>query len=123
MNTWQLLERYPPILIRLLARRPHGPPLLLEEIAVRSGLSPVHIVAISMQCTWTGVDPYQIKAFMIGCNADIIGDQTSFERIRKYLSKRPTWKYLRTSTYWRSTYEPMLRAFLKHLASAKAGKQ
>lgn len=122
IDFWSRIERFPPILVRLLARtKPRGPALTTTEIAKRSGLTANQVAAISEQVTWNGIDVYEMRAFLNGCNLNFVSDPASLDRIYSYLRKRPTWKFLRVHPQWREVFEPLLRRYRDHLiATAKA---
>lgn len=111
---WTLTERFPPILIRLLATDPPGHPLTTAEIADRSGLSPALVEAISQSTDWTGIDLPTAKAYLLACKIDLTNGQ-QIKRITTYLryKKRngvriPTpYQYLRKSPLWETYYQPL----------------
>lgn len=116
MTFWSRAASLPPILVRLLARRRHGPPLTDAEIAQASGLS-VHQVFILSQCTsWEGIDLPTMRKFLIGCEADFENSQ-HMDRIDYYLRAKPapTWKFLRKSPSWNSFYKPLMLKYRRSL--------
>ncbi len=98
----------PPILVRLLARYPHGRPFSDAEISERSGLNPIQVHAVSQCVTWEGVDVPTARKFLVGCGVDFC-NRSDMKRIDTYVRKKPTWKYLRTSPDWKTVYEPMMK--------------
>lgn len=118
---WHRLERFPPILLRLLSRVRHGRPLTSQEIAQRSGLKVGKVEFLSEASDWTGIDVPTVKAFLHGCDTDIFSRQ-SFRRMENYLAgtrvkgKRfpPTFRYLKIDPKWDSYFRPLLASWLKN---------
>lgn len=120
---WERIDRYPPVLCRLLARVPKGKPLTTEQIAERSGLSPVQVEAISRQTDWRGIDLPTARSFMLGCNTDL-SDRKHCRRIWMYLKSQPRvpsrrFSYLRRSSNWKTYYLPLLEVFVNHLTHGR----
>lgn len=81
---WSRVERYSPILCRLLARDDHGNALTVEEISRVSGLSTMEIYYLSVSLGWQGVDIFTMKAFTRGCRMDLT-DRDQMKRADIYL--------------------------------------
>jgi hypothetical protein len=116
---WDRIDRYPPILLRLLARIPRSRPLETFEIASRSGLSESTVEAIGQQTDWRGVDIPTARAFMTGVGIDL-SDRSDCRRIRVYLKSAPKtpanrFPYLKRSEKWESYFLPLLKKFVNHL--------
>ena len=118
MNFWQKTQAFPPVLVRILARKPHGPPMSNVEIANRSGLSPAQVHDVSFTLSWDHVDFRTMRQFMAGCGIDL-ERREHLNRAQTYLRKQDAlteakkrgWAYLRRSPDWTSFYEPLLRAY------------
>lgn len=115
---WERLDRYPPLLCRLLARVPRGRVLETDEIASRSGLTPIQVLTISSQLDWRGIDLPTARAFMVGCNTDLSNRQHC-RRIWMYLKAQPKkpssrFVHLRRSPNWTTYYLPLLEQFVQH---------
>jgi hypothetical protein len=110
----------PPILARLLARKPHGRPLTDDEIAKAAGLSIDQVFLIGHMTDWSQVSVADARSFLRGCGVDFC-DGRQMDRVRGYLpfrSRQPTtWKYLRSSPEWKTKYAPLL---LRYRASIVA---
>jgi hypothetical protein len=107
---------FPPILVRLLARQDCRP-LATAVIAAESGLSRPKVEFISQQTDWKEVSLTDALGFLEGC--DLAIDHTAaWRRTLDYLSKRPTFRYLRASSDWKSYYEPMLKKWLETYLAA-----
>ncbi len=107
------LALFPPVLVRLLARRGrYGPPLTTDEIAFRAELAPTLVEVISQQVSWDYILVGQAFAFMRGCLV-LLEHPQAFRRISTYLDKRPQFSYLRRSKQWHSYYEPLLLKWRK----------
>ncbi len=73
---------------------------------------------ISQQTDWKDVSLNEALDFLAGCDL-AIDDTAAWRRTMDYLSKRPTFRYLRSSDGWKSYYEPMLKKWLQ----SQSGKQ
>lgn len=112
MSFWTRAETIPPILVRLLARRRHGPPLTDAEISAASGLSVAQVFAIS-QCTdWSGIDLPTMRKFLVACEVDF-ESFTQMKRVDSYLASNPTWQALRKSPQWKPYFEPLMRRYIQ----------
>jgi hypothetical protein len=112
MNFWTRSERIPPILVRLLARRKHGPPLSDREIAEASSL-PIHqVFCISQSLTWDGIDLPTMRKFLTGCKVDFENTK-QMDRVEAYLRIKPapSWQHLRMSPDWLTFYAPLIRRY------------
>ncbi len=118
MNFWSTSNRYPPVLCRLLARKPNGPPLTANEIAAGSKLTLFDVEIISKQTDWSSVPLPVMRQFLTGCRIDFCS-RSDLKRLREYLRSRPTWLYLRRSPLWLSYYEPLLKSYAKSLCPPK----
>lgn len=119
LSFWAIWKEYPPIYIRLLARRKvgsgkHIKDIPTEEIAIISGLPLARIEQIQQQLTRDGVSIPEMERYCLGCNFDPTNaaDRT---RLQAYLyacqknPKRPTFLYLRKSPRWETVYRPLIR--------------
>jgi hypothetical protein len=111
MNTLNLLQSFPPILVRLLARRKGGAPLSDGDIAAGSGLELPLVSYISQMTDWGRVSVYEASHFCRGCGLSW-DDAKAWRRVTDYLRKRPTFKYLSRSDDWQSLYKPMFKRWL-----------
>lgn len=122
MSFWMHSNRFPPILVRLLARHQHGAPLSETEIAEASGLQPWQVSALSMNTTWAGVDLPTMQKFLKGCRMDFC-DSAQMKRAYAYSRyqvklgrmNRTTFRHLRRSKAWFSLYHPMYVRYLTSL--------
>lgn len=117
---WDQIDRYPPCLVRLLARVPRGRPLTNSEIAEKSGLSEGQIVSLSHCTDWAGVDIYALKAFSQACGVDLFNSK-DMRRVTDYIRKRPSFRYLKVSSEWDIFYKPLVLKWVTHYESAKGG--
>lgn len=108
---WQRVERFSPILCRLMARHRYGAPLTDGEIAEASGLTPHEVYALSWSTNWRGVDIYTMRKYSEACGLDFTSPG-KMKRIVVYLQSKPGFKYLRRSNRWHSIYKPMIERWL-----------
>ena len=114
---WERVEKYPPILCRIFARKPRGLPLDTAEIAARSGLNPAQVDAISQSLDWRGIDLPTAVAFMRACNADF-ASRSQFRKFRQSV-KRKAYRHLRRSALWESYYKPLLEKWAGYYDNVK----
>lgn len=111
---WTRINRFPPILVRLLARHPRGEPMTTLEIADRSGLSPFQVEALSQSTDWSTIDLPTAQKFLCACRIDLT-NTVQMKRVKVYLKgpvkngvRAPTpYRYLKTSPLWPTYYQPL----------------
>lgn len=113
------MDRFPPILCRLLARVPRGRALTSVEIADKSGLSVMQVNSIATQTDWRGIDIPTARAFMAGCNTDL-SKRSHCVRLDMYLRSnvkdpRRRFQFLRKSGEWESYYLPLMQRLHRSL--------
>lgn len=124
---WARVERYSPILVRLLARDEHGYPLSIDEISKASGLPPMEVYYLSEQTSWRGVDIWTMKSFTTACRMSLT-DRTQMKRSDVYLRGSvsaesgirtpPAFLHLRKDQrLWTNYFRPLLKKYLDHLQS------
>jgi hypothetical protein len=73
-NPWRILEKFPPVLVRLLAKKAvatkHVRAVSDEEIAIKGGLSLDKVRHISKQTLWDIIPIGDAERFCIGCGFD-----------------------------------------------------
>lgn len=102
---WEYAHRYPPILVRLLARKPSGEALGVAEILRASRLTYSEVECISQKMDWSGVDLPTMQSFLSGCRLDFC-DRKTMNRVNTYL-RQPKWLHLRRHPLWATYYSPM----------------
>lgn len=107
LNFWETSKIISPLVARLLARVSWGRPLSDAEIAKASGLTIDRVFMIQHMTDWSAIGIVEAEMFLRGCGVDFC-NLKHMQRVRNYL-RRPTWKYLRVSTEWKSKYEPLVR--------------
>lgn len=72
MTLLEKLNRFPPFVCRLVARKLHGREALSErEIAERSGLSRKHVRTLSHARTWDNIPLATADRFAAGCGVNL----------------------------------------------------
>lgn len=113
MSFWTRCEQFPPILVRLLARHKHGPPLTDREIAERSRIPVARVFTIGQSLTWEGIDIPTARAYLVACGFDF-ENREQYKRVEAYLRKRPvTWQFLRKSPLWKTYFEPLMLRYIR----------
>ncbi len=76
MTLIQYLDRFPPVLCRLLARKKHGlRPMTNCNIAFVSGLSLRTVARLSQLRSWRGVTIDVIQKFSMACGVNLVGNK------------------------------------------------
>lgn len=120
-NFFQTAERYPPVLVRILARK-KGRAMTSGEIANATfdhgtRLSHFEVEAISKQINWNGVSFDAVKSFLLACNLDFTS-RADINRIETYLRKnghKPSFRYLTSDPNWKTYYLPLLVQWRKSM--------
>jgi hypothetical protein len=106
------LKSFPPILCRLLGRRPWAGPLSTKEIAEVSGLSEPKVETISQQTGWDEITVGDMFAFLTGCGIPL-DNSSQMRRVLMYLRRNPEFEYLFNDSEWKTRWLPMLVKFRK----------
>ena len=110
-NPWKILRKFPPVLVRLLAKKPvatkHVRAVSDEEIAVRGGLPLANVKHISKQISWDKVPVGDAEKFCIGCGFDPFNCYDR-NRAMAYNRTSPSYTYLKVSPYWDNTFKPLI---------------
>jgi hypothetical protein len=135
MNSfWNIAEKYPPILVRLLARRKNGPPLTTAEIAERAvkhwyehggdprlllnkPYSSYVINSISQELSWNNIEFGAMRAFLFACDMDFC-DRDDMNRKTAYLrSVKHRFGYLSQSPEFLTVLRPLALRYREHIKS------
>jgi hypothetical protein len=118
-NFWGAFSEYPPVFIRLQARRrvgtsKHVEAMSDEEVAITSGLPLVRIQEIQQKLSWADIPFAEMHKFCLGCNFDPTnsGDRTRLQAYQYACQKnpqRPPFLYLRKSPHWETVFRPLIR--------------
>jgi hypothetical protein len=115
MTIQDKLDNFPPVLVRLLARRKlsrgHSEPLTDDEIVERP-LTIAEVCDYSRAVNWNGIPVVKALAFLRGCGLDI-DDADAWRRTMTYLSLNPTFNYLRESPQWKEYFLPLIQLYRK----------
>lgn len=80
----QQLDKFPPALCRLVARKHRGRrPLTRREIASRSGLSLRQVDYLSKRTTWGGTTVKAMCAFATACGVDLLHPRRHVDWLRR----------------------------------------
>lgn len=117
LQFWEALEAFPPILVRLAARRcvagKNVVALSHQEIAITAGIPLTRVVQISESFSFDDVTVGETRRFCAACNFDPTRPADR-ERQREYLRQcqirqmhQPPY-YLRHSPWWESQFQPLI---------------
>ena len=109
-------NRFPPCLVRLLARHKSGPSMTTAEIAARSNLDAYEVDAISRSANWDAIPFSRMKAFLLACDVDFC-NRESMRRKVNYLRSQNKFQYLRRSPEWETILRPLAIQFRQQAAT------
>lgn len=109
---WEILEEYPPALVRLLARRQFSPKHVRamsdQEVAVGAELPVAEVIKISRMTNWDNLLIGKIRSFCEGCNFDPFNCYDR-NRARAYTRSSAKFSYLKQSGHWDTTFLPIIK--------------
>jgi hypothetical protein len=99
MNVWQKLHRYPPVLVRLLARQ-GGRAMTDAQIAEASlkKLTLADVKQLSYATQWDDIPVCKVRWFLSATNVDI-ENRESLRNLNRYM-RNPQFKHLRAHRQW-----------------------
>ncbi len=115
---YKLCRRYPPILVRLLARD-NGQAMPYYQIASRAHLSELDVFVLSEQRSWDNIPLGRLRDFTRACHLDFTS-RADVNRVECYLHRngnKPPFRYLVKSGYWQNYYLPLLVAWRKTMTT------
>lgn len=104
---WKLTHRFPPCLVRMLARHQRGPLKTDEEIAKDGGLHSVMVRLLSSATDWDHTELGLMRRYLQGCGIDF-ENRIKMKRLHEYISRHPRLLYLRNDPEWESRWKPLL---------------
>lgn len=123
ISIWTHLKRYPPPVVRLLARTGGRNPKAMTDadIAVRSNLPLSTVVMIYNQPSWDHVCVKHMTQFCQACGVDF-GSTASMRRINHYARAQRSgkWSYLRRSPDFNTLYLPLINETKQKTASRQS---
>jgi hypothetical protein len=118
MSFYSYAEKYPPILVRLLARHRNGPPYTTAEISKRAGISEYVVNSISQEVNWDMILFSHMRAFLAACDCDFT-DFKAMDRKDAYMRvkfKAAKFEYLHDSPEWDYVLKPLVLRYREYLA-------
>ena len=129
LRFWDDLRSYPPILVRISARRSVGGnncrALSSEEIAITADIPLDRVLEISALPTWEEVTIGEAERFCRACNFDPT-NPSDIKRQREYARScltnpnRLPFQYLRRSPLWKTEFRPLVELLSKFQKSARS---
>jgi hypothetical protein len=122
---WDKASKFPPILVRLLARhKPNGKPITNKELSAITKWSELRVAALSEQMDWAGVDIPTMRVFLRACRMDF-EDAKAMKRVdaymRGYLKNGtrvpPRFSHLQNHPLWAAEFKPLSDRFFYHAAN------
>lgn len=120
--SWKHLEKNPPWLVRLLARRKVKTKVVVaisdEELAIAAGMTVDRVRAISYLRVWDAVPVAEVRAFCLACGFDPFS-RVARNRVDCYTNAIRTGRctgftYLRKSPWWLTTFKPLIEKMRPH---------
>jgi hypothetical protein len=120
MNFYKLCDRFPPVLVRLLARK-NGKAMTNTEIAdEQRKFEPRRVSVIQPEDTsWDNFTVEEMRNLTRACNLDFTS-RADINRAESYLRKnkgRPSFKYLTSDPNWKTYYLPLLVQWRKSMTT------
>lgn len=112
---FKLCERFPPPLVRLLARHKNGRAMTTKEIATAASWSLMWTEGVASEPEWSGVSVGDLQRFTEACNLDFTS-RADLNRAETYLRKnggKPPFKYLTSAPDWKTYYLPFIQSWHK----------
>ena len=111
-SPWKVLKRFPPVLVRLLAKEPvarkHVRALSNQEVAIRAEMPLQRVAEISSKTSWDDVPIGEAERFCRGCGFDPFNCYDR-NRAMAYNRTNARFTYLRVSPYWAKTFKPLIK--------------
>lgn len=105
------LDRFPPAIVRLLARRTTGHQVVAltdAEVARAAGLTVSEVRSLSKLRSWDDVPVATMMSFIKGCGADL-DNRDWLRKNAAYMENiRGVPRYLRKSPDWETTFQPLV---------------
>lgn len=113
LSFWQRMDRFPPILVRLLTVYRSGRAQWCptdQEIAETSGLTIAQVKRISWSTSWDDLPLASVKAFLTGCRVDLEQRRT-FRRL-EWMRRSGVFRHLRKSDLWKTQLKEMAEVYV-----------
>ena len=110
-NIWGKFHRYPPVLVRLLARHPNGEAMSDTEI-VSEGLTLADVKRLSYLPSWDDVPVVLLYRFVTRCGVDF-ANPDRMKVLNRYL-KNARFEHLRRHKMW-PEFRSMLSVYVTTL--------
>lgn len=110
----QRLDRYPPILIRLLTTRGRGAEKWVptdRQIAEASGLSMAQVKFVSYSTSWDSIPIATAYSFLMGCDIDL-EKRRCFRRL-EWMRRNGRFTHLKKSPLWKTQFEELLELWVE----------
>lgn len=131
LNLWQLLADFPPVIVRLAARRATAgknvAALSHAEIAIASMIPLARVIAISYSLSWDRVTVGEAEHFCLACGFDPTQAghrrrQREYIRIcqARYPNRPP--HFLTVSPYWSQEILPLVNYLRSRMISSRASE-
>ena len=121
-SIWVKLDRYPPVIVRVLAKA--SPELLLtdEELVQRAGgkLSLADVKHLSYLPTWDHVPVAKMRAFCTAAGVDF-AKPAVMRRLNRYLRSGSRFRHLQRDPK-REEYMRMLAVYIDHESRSKPSR-
>jgi hypothetical protein len=114
MDIWEIIDKYPPCVVRIFAREPTAGKRIRavsnDEIAVSSGLPVERVKQIAFSSSWNHIKVGEMRAFIKGCGFDPL-DSSVRNRVKAYCRRDSgvKFKYLITSPWWKTELKPLIK--------------
>jgi hypothetical protein len=114
MTPWEKLEKFPPVLVRLLAKDTQGRGLTDHEVAAASGLPVADVKRLSYLTSWDNVSNHDTRRFLSGCGCDLFTPR-HYKTLSQYRRRTSKFVHLTRHANWHE-FREMMRVLAAHLS-------
>lgn len=121
---WLRIKRFPPVVVRLLARKtvPVGGGFTTfamsdAEIAKASRLSISRVKSLSWCVSWDDISVSDMRAFTVACGVDF-ADPIAMRKFTRYLKSKHRFAYLKRDRDW-AYYKKLIDVYTEYLSEQR----
>lgn len=108
-SIWWKLDRFPPVLVRLLAKNQDGTAATDHQLAEYQGLDLADVRWLSLLTSWDEVPVGKLRAFVTACGVDF-ANREQMRNANRYLNSSPKFTHLCRDKNF-PAFKEMLKAY------------
>lgn len=110
-SIWSKLDRFPPALVRLLAKHSNGTAMTDANLVFDSGLRLADVKRLSFLTSWDDVPVRDMECFVKACGVDF-ANREQMRNANRYITKDPKFSHLRRDKNF-PAFKEMLLVYLQ----------